>query len=113
MKRKLKDRQEEEKVTGEGESANKRIHPFFKPEEEKKDMGLRWLQQIPSVLIARSKQYEPGRSNKIAAFDLVIYIYISIEIIDFLGKTNELIRWFILISWCVEMITILYIKYIG
>ncbi|KAI9493014.1 polynucleotide kinase 3 phosphatase-domain-containing protein [Zychaea mexicana] len=30
---------------------------------------LRWLQQIPSVLIARSKQSEPGR-NKVAAFDL-------------------------------------------
>ncbi|KAI7850069.1 polynucleotide kinase 3 phosphatase [Circinella umbellata] len=66
MKRKLKDSQEE----GKESSVNKRIHPFFQPDGEKKDMSLRWLQQIPSVLIARSKQYEPGRSNKIAAFDL-------------------------------------------
>ncbi|KAI9276987.1 polynucleotide kinase 3 phosphatase [Phascolomyces articulosus] len=69
MKRKLRDQQQGEEGEAVSET-NKRIHPFFTPGEEKKDMGLRWLQQVPSVLIGRSKQAESGGRSKVAAFDL-------------------------------------------
>ena len=52
-------------------SESKRIHPFFTQESQPMSQPLRWIQQIPSVLIGRSKQADPGR-DKVAAFDLVI-----------------------------------------
>ncbi|KAI8145050.1 polynucleotide kinase 3 phosphatase-domain-containing protein [Fennellomyces sp. T-0311] len=51
------------------DDAPKRIHPFFTQANNSMSNPLRWIHQVPSVLIGRSKQADPGR-DKVAAFDM-------------------------------------------